>query len=109
MQDSPPVRRVVIVHFKGFDISAAGAFGKVECIFKEFAPNGYRPEQVISYIKEKMTGFGSDDYLVLAGNLTASALAFAYALHKNGCVRILLYDALNNTYVPRLVSEEQFI
>lgn len=75
------------------DLSAAGHYGDLRFLFSraeipERAP--INPDELLPRLRHRMMDFGSDDYLVIAGDLALLVYAAGMAMQKNdGKIRLL--------------------
>lgn len=84
-----------------FDLSSATEFGELVYLLgpgtKPFEPN----DRVIDELREKLSQFGDDDYLLLIGNPALIGFATAIAADFNdGRVSMLQWTATQGRYVP---------
>jgi hypothetical protein len=89
---------------KGYDFSPAKVYGEIIVLFDGEVPEFFNVTALTHIIKTKLADMQKEDYLILVGNVLPSAIATSIAMENFGMVNILLFDAKNLTYVPRLLA-----
>jgi len=90
--------KVYIVNQAGHDFEAAKLFGDLVTI-TEGNINVFRPDRSLFTIKQALTTFAENDYLLLSGNTFGNALAAVQAASLVKVLNILVYDAKNQKYL----------
>lgn len=106
----------IVQEMRGRDITDASEFGDLEILLtaKEqigsFLMLGENPMSVVPdairrRMLEKLKTFSEKDYLLLAGDPAAIALASAIVSYiTSGCFKVLKWDRLEQKYFPLLVD-----
>ncbi len=89
------------------DMSSAGIYGDLVPIYPEPPRSFFNTSLHANYIKKVLKDAGSSDYLIMSGNVTLVAIAFAVLYERFGYVNVLLYDIRNNLYQPRVIPKHQ--
>ena len=82
-----------------YDYSPAEEFGEIEFLLSPTAAP-WSPEPVIAELREKLSGFSQDDYLLLSGNPVLMALASMIAADEAGTVNFLQWHGRDRRYIP---------
>ena len=80
-----------------FDLSSAEEYGTLEFLL---SPNTrpFKPEKIVSVLREKLQNYTSDDYLLLIGNPVLIGMTVAVAADLNaGYVQVLQWS--NRKYI----------
>ena len=86
---------------RGRDITDATSFGDVEILLPAGEQASYSTQPTIRRMGRKLSKFTDDDYLLLAGDPAAIALAAALAArHNSGRFKMLKWDRQENKYFP---------
>jgi hypothetical protein len=97
-----------------FDLGPAEKFGKIEFILSPTAKpfmEGLSDanEAIIDEINQKLSIFGSDDYLLLIGNPALIGLVVAVAAcHNEGNVKLLQWNREKGGYYAEISAENIF-
>jgi hypothetical protein len=75
--------RVYITQDKGYDFGPAKVYGELVVLFE---------------------GQVDEFFNVLVGNTLPNSIVFSLVMENYGHVNLLLYDAKNSSYVPRLLA-----
>jgi hypothetical protein len=92
--------KVYIVNQAGHDFEAAEKFGDLVSI-TEGNINVFRPDRSLFTIKQSLTSFTENDYLLLSGNTFGNAMAaiVAACTLRVPNLNLLVYDAKNQRYL----------
>lgn len=86
---------------RGRDITDATSFGDVEILLPAGEQASYSTQPTIRRMGRKLSMFTDNDYLLLAGDPAAIALAAALAArHNGGRFKMLKWDRQENKYYP---------
>lgn len=100
--------KVYVVHRKGFDITAALAYGDPVVVFEDKVPHSFNVPLLIYTIKKILDQFTENDYLMLCGNVLPNSLALSLALERVPTVNLMLFDVKTNDYLIRTIGKYQF-
>lgn len=90
-----------------FDLSSAEEFGKIDFVLGPTAAP-FLNDKAINEIHEKLTGFTSDDYLLLIGNpVFIGIIAAIAALYSGGDIQFLQWHGVDKKYQP-IIAEDIF-
>lgn len=81
------------------DFSPAEEFGSIEFLLSPKAAP-WSPVPVIAELREKLSGFSQDDYLLLSGNPILMAIAASIAADEAGTVNFLQWHGRDRRYIP---------
>ena len=86
---------------RGRDITDASEFGDLEILISAKNQTSYSTQPTIRRLNNALYKFSDEDYLLLAGDPVAIALAAAVAArHNRGKFKMLKWDRLENKYIP---------
>jgi len=86
---------------RGRDITDAASFGDIEILLPAGEQASYSTQPTIRRMERKLSKFTDDDYLLLAGDPAAIALAAAIACrHNAGRFKMLKWDRQEGKYFP---------
>ena len=96
-----------------FDLSKAAEHGEVVYLLdRRTVPNVFDPIGIAKAASQRFIEERYDpsvDYVALTGATVTVALVLAVALEMHGPVKILIFDAANERYVPRDLDLEQVV
>lgn len=90
----------VIQEQDGKNILPALSFGRPIILLPNNANAGLDPSLYIDTIKQKLTEFTSDDFLLLIGDPVFIGAAVAMASVKTSVVKVLKWDRFEKIYYP---------
>jgi|TARA_R100000655_G_scaffold26313_2_gene54195 hypothetical protein len=91
----------IIQEMRGRDITDATQFGDVEILLTSDKQTTFSTQPTIRKMGRKLEKFTDNDYLLLAGDPVAIALASAIASrHNNGRFKLLKWDRQQEKYYP---------
>ncbi len=99
--------KVYVVSKGSHDFSKAEEHGDVVFLFQDKA-NVFATDQLVKDIEEKLQDSTELDYLILAGSMLPSAVAFHVLMEKHGAVHNLIYSFKNENYEIRTIADRQF-
>src|SRR5689334_17698838 len=83
-----------------FDLSTAERYGRVEFLLSPTA-RPFNPGPIVAELREKLSDYGDEDYLLLVGNPCIMGWACAIAADFNdGKVNILQWSGRDQAYTP---------
>ena len=83
-----------------YDLGEAGAFGNIVELLSPTA-KPFNTDPMVDELRDKLSDFGDDDYLICIGNPVLLALSFFVAAEANeGRVKLLQWNNVKGTYVP---------
>jgi len=98
--------RVWAVHDNGHDLSKAGKYGEVRCLFKSGEKiNVFAADALARDVREKLEGAEEGDHLILTGSAVANCLAFCYLMKKFARVNVLIWSFRDLAYEPRTIVD----
>ena len=91
----------IVQEMRGRDLSDAVTFGDIEILVPASEQASYSTQPLIKQLTRKLSKFTDDDYLLLAGDPAAIALAAAMASRANsGKFKMLKWDRQEGKYFP---------
>lgn len=101
--------KVYVVSKGSHDYKTAEEYGEVVFLYDETRkPNVFASDALVKEVEEKLADSTEEDYLILAGSMLPSAVAFHVLIEKHRHVHNLLYSFKNNNYELRTVRGSQF-
>lgn len=100
--------KVFIVNQAGHDFDKAKKFGELVYVTTGNI-NVFRPDRTFFSIKESLSKFTKDDYLLLSGNTFGNVLAALAAVENINKINLLVYDAKNLDYLHHVLDLERLI
>tara|TARA_R100001369_G_C3301767_1_gene165827 strand:- start:368 stop:703 length:336 start_codon:yes stop_codon:yes gene_type:complete len=95
----------IVQEMRGRDLSDALAFGELEILLPSSEQTSYSTQPTLKHMNRVLSRFCDDDYLLLAGDPAAIALAAALvAKINNGKFKMLKWDRKESKYFPLHVS-----
>jgi len=95
----------IIQEMRGRDVSDASAFGPLDILIPALEQASLSVQPTIRRMLSKLSKFTDDDYLLLAGDPAAIAIASALAAqHNGGRFKLLKWDRLESRYLPLKVD-----
>lgn len=102
------MKQTIFVVSKGpHDYTRAEEHGTLYYMFPDKV-NVFASDQLLKDIHEKLRGSSSDDFLIMSGNMLASAMAFSVLMAKHGVVNVLIYSFKHVEYEVRTIRRGQF-
>tara|TARA_R100001244_G_scaffold57213_1_gene48555 strand:+ start:2075 stop:2410 length:336 start_codon:yes stop_codon:yes gene_type:complete len=91
----------IVQEMRGRDLSDATSFGDLEILLPAKYQTSFSAQPTLRFLDRKLRKFNDDDYLLLAGDPVAIALASAIAARTNGGrLKLLKWDREQNMYFP---------
>lgn len=81
------------------DFSPAEEFGSIEFLLSPTAAP-WSPAPIIAELREKLSGFSQNDYLLLSGNPVLMGIAACIAADEAGTVNFLQWHGHDQRYIP---------
>lgn len=98
---------VFILNNIGHDYSEAEKYGELRTATAGNLPIFYTT-QMINILKNGLEDFDKEDFLLLSGPAVVGAMATQLILSRFDSVKVLIYDAKNQSYVARHISKNQY-
>lgn len=90
---------------RGRDITDATVFGDLEILLPAQEQTSYSTQPTVRRMSRKLANFSDEDYLLLAGDPAAIAIAAALASRfNNGKFKMLKWDRQETKYFPLTVN-----
>jgi len=92
-----------------FNMSAAEPFGDIEFLMDGDVVNAFRTDDLVKRVHSELDELNFNpetDFFGITGATATVAIVFGVMLAKYKRVRVLLFDAVNDGYVERVVGAD---
>lgn len=101
-------RVIALMSHMRYDLKSTEEYGDLAYILDRTV-SPFKTFLAIEELTHGLDAIGYDpeeDYFIMAGPTILLAFAFSILMAHHGTVRVLLYDSVRETYIPREVSLE---
>jgi len=99
---------IALMPLMRYDLESTQEYGDITYILDR-SVSPFKTRTAIQELTNGLDAIGYDpeeDYFIMAGPTILLAFAFSILMAQHGTVRVLLYDSVRETYIPREVSLE---